>query len=273
MIAAPQLTEGADISSDNGTTAATVILIDDDHEFRKAIGDYLESNGVNIVAMAGVADIAARELDLSQCVIVLDMQLGDADGLDVMRRFRDVTDAPIILMTGHRKAEIDRVVGLELGADDYLIKPFSPRELLARIRVVGRRHDTLRMARDEHAVRGADKRVEPEPPRVYRFGGWKLDRRGRQMTDPSGNVVSLTKGDFNLLVAFLDAAGKTLSREYLLNATRVHEDVFDRSIDVQILRLRRRFDNGGGAAGQDGRSIIRTERGAGYVFTVPVEAD
>jgi DNA-binding winged helix-turn-helix (wHTH) protein len=151
--------------------------------------------------------------------------------------------------------EIDRVVGLELGADDYVTKPFSLRELLARIRAVLRRHDAGRAAPQRDSDRGRCK-----------FGGWQLDRRTRRLTDPHGAPIALTKGEYALLTAFLDAPQRPLSREHLLQATRVHEDVFDRSIDVQILRLRRRLESDPSAP-----SIIRTERGVGYVFALPVE--
>jgi DNA-binding response OmpR family regulator len=162
---------------------------------------------------------------------------------------------PIIVITGHRRDDIDRVVGLELGADDYLTKPFNLRELLARVRAVLRRFD---------AGRAASWR-EPERGRMQ-FSGWQLDRSTRQLTDPTGAPVPLTKGEYALLVAFLEAPQRPLSREHLLQATRVHEDVFDRSIDVQILRLRRKLERDPSAP-----RVIQTERGIGYVFAVPVK--
>jgi two-component system, OmpR family, response regulator len=162
---------------------------------------------------------------------------------------------PVIIITGHRRDEIDRVVGLELGADDYLTKPFILRELLARVRAVLRRFDAGRTVPARDAERGR-----------WRFSGWQLDRRARRLTDPQGAVVTLTKGEYALLVAFLDAPQRPLSREHLLQATRVHEDVFDRSIDVQILRLRRKLERDLSAP-----RVIQTERGVGYVFAVPVE--
>ena len=146
------------------------------------------------------------------------------------------------------------MIGLELGADDYVTKPFSLRELLARIRAVLRRVETARTeSRDSEAT-------------VYKFGGWQLDRKSRRLTDQSGTVIGLTKGEYALLLAFLDAPQRILSRELLLQATRVHEDVFDRSIDVQILRLRRKMEDDPSAP-----RIIITERGQGYVFTMRVE--
>ena len=162
---------------------------------------------------------------------------------------------PVIIITGHRRDDIDRVVGLELGADDYLTKPFNLRELLARVRAVLRRFEKG----------GAAPARNPERGR-FRFSGWQLDQKTRQLTDPDGAPVALTKGEYALLLAFLDAPQRPLSREHLLQATRVHEDVFDRSIDVQILRLRRKLERDPSAP-----RVIQTERGVGYVFAVPVE--
>jgi len=154
-----------------------------------------------------------------------------------------------------RRDDIDRVVGLELGADDYLTKPFNLRELLARVRAVLRRFDIGRAAPARDPERGR-----------FRFCGWQLDCKTRRLTDPAGAAVALTKGEYALLLAFLDAPQRPLSRDHLLQATRVHEDVFDRSIDVQILRLRRKLERDPNAP-----RVIQTERGVGYVFAVPVE--
>jgi two-component system, OmpR family, response regulator len=188
-------------------------------------------------------------------LVILDLRLGQDDGLDLLRDIRSRSDVPVIISTGDRRDEIDRVVGLELGADDYLTKPFSLRELLARVRAVLRRWET----------RFAVSQRDPERGRC-RFGGWQLDRRTRRLTDPEGALVALTKGEYALLIAFLDAPQRPLSREHLLQATRVHEDVFDRSIDVQILRLRRKLETDPSAP-----RIIQTERGVGYVFALPVK--
>jgi two-component system, OmpR family, response regulator len=188
-------------------------------------------------------------------LVILDLRLGEEDGLDLLREIRASSDVPVIIITGHRRDEIDRVVGLELGADDYLTKPFNLRELLARVRAVLRRFDAGRSVPAREPGRGR-----------WQFSGWQLDRRTRRLTDPDGAPVTLTKGEYALLIAFLDAPQRPLSREHLLQATRVHEDVFDRSIDVQILRLRRKLERDPSAP-----RMIQTERGVGYVFAVPVE--
>jgi two-component system, OmpR family, response regulator len=198
-----------------------------------------------------VRQLSAHEVN----VVILDLRLGLVDGLDVLRELRSSSDVPVIIITGHRRDEIDRVVGLELGADDYVTKPFNLRELLARVRAIIRRLDRARTWSAHEPKRGG-----------YRFSGWRLNLRARKLTDPNGAEVALTKGEYALLVAFLDAPQRPLSREHLLQATRVHEDVFDRSIDVQILRLRRKLEQDPSAP-----SVIRTERAVGYVFTLPVE--
>ncbi len=222
----------------------------------RMVVDYLEQHNINAVPASGrqemVRYFTASEPDL----VILDLRLGHEDGFDLLREIRSRSDVPIIITTGDRRDEIDRVVGLELGADDYVTKPFSLRELLARIRAVLRRQE---------AGRAALQRDDPDRGR-YKFGGWQLDRRTRRLTDPNGTEVALTKGEYALLTAFLDAPQRPLSREHLLQSTRVHEDIFDRSIDVQILRLRRKLEPDPSAP-----QIIQTERGVGYVFAVPVE--
>jgi DNA-binding response OmpR family regulator len=189
-------------------------------------------------------------------LVILDMKLANEDGLDLMRRLGSPPDAPVIIVTGHRRDEADRVIGLELGADDYVTKPFSLRELLARIRAVLRRSETA-----DRRLRGKERRVR------YRFAGWELDMRTRSLTSPAGNALTLTKGEINLLTAFLRSPQQVLSREQLLSSSRVHDgEVFDRSIDVQILRLRRKLE-----ANPSEPTLITTQRGAGYLFTASVE--
>src|SRR6516162_2278705 len=232
-----------------------IFIVEDDPIMKQMVGDYLEQHNMRVVSASGrhemVQHFAAGEPDL----IILDLRLGQEEGFDLLREIRSRSDVPVIITTGDRRDEIDRVVGLELGADDYLTKPFSLRELLARIRAVLRRQEAGRAAPQRDPKRGRCK-----------FGGWQLDRRTRRLTDSDGDQVALTKGEYALLTAFLEAPQRPLSREQLLQATRVHEDIFDRSIDVQILRLRRKLETDPSAP-----SIIQTERGVGYVFALPVE--
>jgi two-component system, OmpR family, response regulator len=241
--------------NDSSAHTARVLVVEDDHAMRQMVVDYLEDHNMRAFSASGRQELArflaADEPDL----IVLDLRLDREDGLDLLREIRSGSDVPVIIITGDRRDEIDRVVGLELGADDYLTKPFSVRELLARIRAVLRRQEAARSALQR----------DPEPRRS-KFGGWQLDRRLRRLVDPGGSQVSLTKGEYALLTAFLDAPQRPLSREQLLQATRVHEDIFDRSIDVQILRLRRKLE-----PDPTTPQIIQTERGVGYTFTLPVQ--
>ena len=231
-----------------------VLAVDDDASVRQMIADYLGDNEIRVTVLAdgrGIADVLARDvIDL----IVLDLKLPGEDGMQIARTLRAESDIPIIMLTG-RKEEADRVMALELGADDYLTKPFSPRELLARIRAL------LRRARGNETIAEGLAKI-----RAYRFAGWELNVRLRKLSSPEGEKVPITNSEFNLLVAFLAAPKRVLSREQLLDLSRLHNDeVYDRAIDVQVGRLRRKIELGGT------ESLIRTERGAGYVFIADVE--
>ena len=234
-----------------------ILVVDDDPSMRQLVADYLTDHGFRVSAAAGGQDMA-RILD-EQLVdlVVLDLKLAEEDGLQLVNELRTRSSLPIIVITGHWRDEVDRIVGLELGADDYLTKPFNLRELLARVRAVLRRAE-----------------VERAPPPAgneatrYQFAGWELNLRTRRLTSPTGTSVGLTLGEFSLLIAFVRSPQQVLSREQLLAATRLHdEEVYDRSIDVQILRLRRKLEIDPSAP-----ELIKTERGAGYMFAAPVQA-
>ncbi len=233
-----------------------VVLVDDDASMRDLVGDYLDRHGFDV---SRAVDSAAMRRALAwkpADLIMLDLQLGDENGLDVLRKLDGEADVPVIIVTGNGAEEADKVVGLELGADDYIVKPFGLREMLARVRAVLRRAEGARA----DARRRADRAV-------YRFAGWELAMKTRFLTAPDGAATRLTAGEFNLLAAFVRNPQHVLSREQLLAASRVHdEEVFDRSIDVQILRLRRKLE-----ADPTQPELIRTERGVGYVFSVAVE--
>jgi two-component system OmpR family response regulator len=241
------------ISTNNSFHSARVLVVDDEDSMRRSVVNYLNEHNLRASAVPGrqglFHTLAVREPDL----IVMDIHLGEEDGLDLLREIRGKSVVPVILMTGHLRDEIDRVVGLELGADDYLLKPFDMRELLARIRSNLRRRTMDRSAPARHAELD------------YAFAGWRFEQRTRRLISPTGETVTLTKNEFALLSAFVTAPRRPLSREHLLQATRLHEDVFDRSIDVQILRLRRKLEI-------DPRSprLIRTERGLGYLLDADV---
>jgi DNA-binding response OmpR family regulator len=232
-----------------------VLAIDDDPSVRQMIADYLTDNDIQVTAVGSgkeIAEVMARDtIDL----LILDLKLPGEDGMQIARNLRAESDVPIIMLTG-RKDEADRVMGLELGADDYLTKPFSPRELLARIRAL------LRRSRASETIADGLSRI-----RAYRFAGWELTVRLRRLKSPQGETVPTTNSEFNLLVAFLAAPQRVLSREQLLELSRLHDDeVYDRSVDVQVGRLRRKIEPKGTRT-----QLIRTERGAGYVFTAVVE--
>lgn len=230
-----------------------VLVVDDDRDMRHAIITYL--NDRQCVAIGcGVGDVPHHLRHDQFSLVVLDVQAGPSGRLAVLRQIRDRSPVPVILVAGQRCDEADRIAALELGADDCLIKPFDPRELLARAGAILRRQEMGRQLTIRPARGG------------YRFNGWELRRRTRKLTDPSGRAVDLTKGAYALLVAFLEAPCRPLSREQLLSATRTHPDVFDRSIDVQVLRLRRKLEPDPAQP-----RLIRTERGIGYVFDAPVE--
>jgi DNA-binding response OmpR family regulator len=238
-----------------GDHQATILVVDDDRALQSMIFDYFVDNNIQTLLAFDRKEMHRQLCTQEVDVVILDLRLGLDDGLDVLRELRSSSDVPVIIVTGHRRDEIDRVVGLELGADDYVTKPFNLRELLARVRAIIRRLESARAWSASKPERGG-----------YGFSGWRLNLRTRRLTDPNGADVALTKGEYALLVAFLNAPQRPLSREHLLQATRVHEDVFDRSIDVQILRLRRKLKQYASAS-----QIIQTERGVGYVFAQQVE--
>ena len=250
------LTEtAATVEKEEAALTGHILAVDDDPSVRKMICDYLGDNEMRVTALASgreIADVMSRDtIDL----VVLDWRMPGEDGMQIARKLRAESHVPIIMLTG-RKDEADRVMGLELGADDYLTKPFSPRELLARIRAL------LRRARAQQTVADGLQKV-----RAYRFAGFELNVRLRRLAAPGGDSVPLTNSEFNLLAAFLAAPQRVLSRDQLLGLSRLHNDeVYDRSIDVQVGRLRRKIQPEKSSA-----ELIRTERGAGYVFTALVE--
>jgi len=232
-----------------------VLALDDDPAIRQLVSDYLAANELRVTAVATgseLAEVMAREtIDL----VALDVRLPGEDGMQIARKLRESSGIPILMLTG-RAEEADRVMGLELGADDYLTKPFSPRELLARIRAL------LRRAQAQANVADALAKV-----RAYRFGGWELNVGLRKLKSPDARMVDLTNGEFSLLTAFLSAPQRVLARDQLLDLSRLHNaEVYDRSIDVQILRLRRKIE-----VDPAHPQFIVTERGAGYVFNASVE--
>ncbi|MDG0857185.1 response regulator [Roseateles puraquae] len=232
-----------------------VLVVDDDPAIRDLLTDYLSSNDMRVTAVASGAEMSEAFDREAIDIVILDMRLPGEDGLQLARALRERATVPIVMLTG-RAEEADRVMGLELGADDYVTKPFSNRELLARLRAVLRRYQV---------------KVELDPQddkrRAFRFAGWELNLRTRRLTAPDGRLVDLSNHEFSLLVAFCSAPQHVLSRDQLLTMTRMHSaEVYDRTVDVQVLRLRRKL-------GSDGLqpSLIVTERGAGYRFDTQVD--
>jgi two-component system OmpR family response regulator len=239
----------------NDFIAPHILAVDDDAAMRQLIHDYLTENELRVSTAASGKEMSAILKEQAIDLIVLDLRMPGEDGMQIARKLREESSIPIIILTG-RLDEADRVMGLELGADDYLTKPFSPRELLARIRTVLRRTKS-----------GQPGESKENKPRAYRFGGWELNLRTRRLSSPEGKRVELTNGEFSLLTAFLGAPQRVLSRDQLLEMSRLYDDeVYDRSIDVQILRVRRKIE-----ANPSEPRFINTERGAGYIFSVPVE--
>jgi len=232
-----------------------VMVVDDDAALRQAVREYLGENEFRVSEAATGGELHAAFASEVVDLVLLDLRLGAEDGMRLLRQMRDQSQVPVIVLTG-RADEADRVMGLELGADDYLTKPFSPRELLARIRTV------LRRTYAGQEVHGA------KVCRAYRFSGWELNLRTRRLAGSDGRQVPLSNGEFNLLAALLAARGRVLSRDQLIEMSRRYDnEVYDRAIDVQILRLRRKIE-------LDPRQpkYIVTERGGGYSFATQVDA-
>jgi two-component system, OmpR family, response regulator len=237
------------------TRTPHILLVDDDQQIRAGLGRFLTGQGLR-VSQAGDGDemfktLSAGSIDL----IVLDVMLPREDGLSLCRRLRATSDLPVLLLTAV-SGETDRIIGLEIGADDYVCKPFQPRELLARIRAVLRRVHIL-----PPGLRAAK-------ASTFRFLGWSLDINRHALTSPTGELVELTTGEFELLRAFLEHPQAVLSRDQLLDMARGRGSVlFDRSIDVQVMRLRRKIE-----PDPQQPTIIKTVRNGGYLFTAFVDA-
>jgi DNA-binding response OmpR family regulator len=232
-----------------------ILIVDDDPQIRDLLQEYLTANELRVSVTASGKEMTRILVDQAIDLVVLDLRLAGEDGMTLARKLREESAIPIIMLTGVRD-EADRVMGLELGADDYLTKPFSPRELLARIRTV------LRRTKGEALTEARQRDV-----RAYRFAEFELNLRTRRLTKHPGQRLELTNGEFNLLAALLAAPQRVLTRDQLLEASRVYDnEVYDRSIDVQVLRLRRKIETDPSQP-----QFILTERGVGYLFNSPVE--
>lgn len=232
----------------------SLLLVDDDLKTRTLLKSYLEKQQYEVyTAQDGASfleEFSKRQSQLS--LVILDVMLPDTDGFQLCKHVRSQSDLPIIMLTASAD-DTDRIVGLELGADDYIAKPYNPRELLARIKAIHRR-----MTPQESS----------QAPRYLRFSGFVLDIVERVLMDAQGKVVNVTSMDFDLLRFFAENAGKTMDRGRLMEHTRGRDlGPLDRSLDVQISRLRQRLNDDGKQP-----AIIKTVRGSGYVFSVEVHA-
>jgi len=238
-----------------------VLIVDDELDMRELLCDLIESNGLQATA---VEDGAAMRSALEQggyALLILDLRLRREDGLTLARSVRESSAIPIMILTG-KGDETDRILGLELAADDYLMKPFNPRELLARVRAL------LRRAGGEFQF-AAPRTARAEAPGhdIVHFGNWTLDFTERTLRDRNDQACALTPSEYTLLETFYRHANRVLSRDQLLERLRgEHSDVFDRTIDVLILRLRRKIERNPCQP-----ELIRTERGTGYIFCLPTE--
>jgi two-component system, OmpR family, response regulator len=234
-------------------TSAHILIVDDDREISVLLAEYLEKNGYK-TSTAGDGKAMWKTLEGSRIdLIVLDLNLPGDDGLTLCRNLRTQSNIPVVMLTA-RGEPVDRILGLEMGADDYLPKPFEPRELFARIRSVLRRTQALPPG------------MADAEPQQARFAGWTLDYTARHLINPDSVVVALSGAEFRLLRIFVDHANRVLSRDQLLNLTQGRDaDPFDRSIDLQISRLRQKL-------GEDARApqIIKTVRNEGYVLATQV---
>jgi two-component system OmpR family response regulator len=232
-----------------------ILVVDDDPQIRALLEDYLTNNELRVTAAANSQQMSSTLASEAIDLVVLDLRLAGEDGMAIARSLREQSAIPIVMLTGV-KDEADRVMGLELAADDYLTKPFSPRELLARIRTVLRRTRVTALAQ-----------ARQQEVRAYRFAEFELNLRTRRLKRHDTAPVELTNREFNLLAALVAAPQRILTRDQLLEASRVYDnEVYDRSIDVLVLRLRRKIENDPSQP----RFII-TERGVGYTFNSPVE--
>ncbi len=245
--------EGGDPQSPPLPPDAHVLLCDDDPELRRLLAGFLRDNGYRVTPIGDGREVARHVADSAFDLLILDLMLPGLNGLEICRQLRATSPIPILMLTA-KGSETDHIVGLEMGADDYVAKPFSPPELLARIRALIRRS-----------------RMIPTEPRqsgrhLITFDDWQLDTLRRELKNPDGVIIDLSAGEYDLLLTFLEAPNRILDRDYLMEVTRKRTSAgFDRSIDVQVSRLRRKIE-----APDASETLIKTVRGAGYMLTAEV---
>jgi two-component system OmpR family response regulator len=243
------------------TTAQHIAVLDDELDITTLLSGYLQAQGFRVSAVHNGPALMSLMAADPPALVLLDLGLPGEDGFSIARQLREHHRCGLVIVTGRGDA-IDKVVGLEVGADDYVTKPFDLRELLARIKAVLRRL----VPAEGPATAAAAPPQAAAPRHRHQFLGWTLDTAARRLTAPSGQDVTLTTGEFDLLVAFVQHAGRVLSRDFLLENTRGREAApFDRTVDVQVGRLRKKLE-----ADAENPQIIKSVRGAGYIFVPPV---
>lgn len=230
----------------------TIAIVEDEQAIADMIAKALEEHGFRTECFAAGEPFLAALRRRPPTLCVLDLGLPDIDGIGLLRRLREIAPVPVIILSA-RQHPSDRIVGLELGADDYVVKPFEPREVVARVRSVLRRAEVEAQATDRTAA-------------TARFAGWRFDTGALALLAPDGGQVELSAAEARLMQAFLEAPQRVLSRDFLLTAAG-SEDSFDRSIDVRVSRLRKKLQSG---TDGDRKPLIRTVYGAGYLLTCPV---
>lgn len=232
---------------------SSVLLVEDDAEIGELISRYLENNGMEVTQVANGEALDAKMANGDFDILILDLNLPGEDGFSICRRVRATKDLPIIIVTAQGE-DVDKILGLEMGADDYVVKPFNPRELLARIRAVLRRAEP-------------QSRVDPgQSNQAFQFSGWRVSLLAREVVSPSGMKVAMTGAEFDLLHAFCENPNRVLTRDQLINMTHgPTAGPFERSIDVLISRLRQKIE-------KDPKNpmIIQTVRSEGYMLSAPV---
>jgi len=232
-----------------------ILLVDDDAEIRAMVSKFLHDHGLTVTAAADGRDMFAALAKDRFDLILLDIMMPGEDGLSLCRRLQSQNHAPPVILLTAVDGEVERILGLEIGADDYVVKPFSPRELLARIRTVLRRVDR------------SGERPQPATAKSFQFSGWTIDLDRRDLVSPEGTVVILTSTEFDLLALFVESPRRALSRDQLLEALHGRAaQPFDRTMDVQISRLRRKLEKD-----PQNPELIKTLRNEGYFFTPDVE--
>ena len=232
-----------------------ILVVDDDAQIRSLLSEYFEKNGYRVTAVGDGRGMRAALKGAQPDIVILDLMLPGEDGLVLCRDLRARSNVPILMLTA-RGEDTDRIVGLEMGADDYVPKPFHPRELLARVKSILRR------------ARALPDNLQPERAKAFRFAGWTLDIATRSLTSPDGVLVDLSGTEFRLLRVFVDHPNRTLTRDNLIDLMLDRDaGPFDRAIDVQVSRLRRRLRDNGKEP-----TLIKTVRGQGYVLAAAIEA-